>query len=74
MLREIYYVQWCRSSNGFNTSFPISFSSNVYSIAGILMRQYENLYERGIRSFSLSAITFFYNDGARVIGIIVIGI
>lgn len=38
------------------------------------MRQYENLYERGIRSFSLSAITFFYNDGAGVIGIIAIGI
>lgn len=38
------------------------------------MRQYENLYERGIRSFSLSDITFFYNDGNGVVGIIATGI
>lgn len=38
------------------------------------MRQYENLYERGIRTFSLSVITFFYNDGTGAIGIIAIGI
>ena len=37
------------------------------------MNQYENLYERGIKSFSLSAITFFYNDGDGAVGIIAIG-
>lgn len=65
--------QWRRSQAGFTSQIPIAYNT-IYSIAGIILKQYDNFYERGIRTFTQTSITQYYSDGEGFVGYILIGI
>ena len=66
-------LQWRRSIANFIIPLPITFNT-IYSIAGILVKQYDNFYERGLRSISNSSLTQYYNDGNEFVAYILTGI